>query len=386
MPSANDSTRKKTRLVVGPLPGGADYLAELARIGTDAGLHSVGVCDVEPLVEARAAIESRIDGGLVNGMQFVFRNPGRSTDPARTVDGARSIIVGIRSYDPGDHVDVGLAVPAHVARYAWADNVTALKESLDVVKRRLRHDGHRAVVFADDNSVVDRAVAHRAGLGWFGKNANILVPSAGSFFVIGCIVTTAELPVGAPMGDNCGTCDACMPACPTGAIVAPGVIDGNACLSWLLQKPGVFDRRYRSALGNRIYGCDDCQTACPHVRKWSRAVSAGEPVRTSVDALWLLTASDDEVMRECDGWFVHDRDPVWLRRNALVIVGNTADPTDPAVVEIVGRFLSHPLEVLRAHATWAAARLGLSVAGVNDDTSAMVREELAHLPTLRDDL
>ena len=386
VPSANDSTRKKTRLVVGPLPGGPGYLAELAAVGRAAGLHSVGVCGVEPLATARAAIESRIADDLVNGMQFVFRNPERSTDPARTVEGARSIIVGLRAYDAGDHRDDGLAVPAHVARYAWQDNVSALKESLDAVKVRLRHDGHRAVMFADDNSVVDRAVAHRAGLGWFGKNANILVPGAGSLFVIGCIVTTADLPAGTPMDDNCGTCTSCMPACPTGAIVSPGVIDANACLSWLLQKPGVFDRRHRAALGNRIYGCDDCQTSCPHVRRWSRTDGVDTDVRTSLDALGLLNADDEEVMRECDGWFVHDRNPVWIRRNALIIVGNTADPSDPRVRTTIGAYLQHGHEVLRAHAVWAAARLGIPVDGVNHDTSEMVRDELAHLPTLRDDL
>ena len=383
MPSANDSTRKKTRLVVGPLPGGPGYLEELRAIGLGAGLHSIGVCDTAPLTDARRAIESRIERDLVNGMQFVFRNPTRSTDPARTVEGARSIIVGLRSYGAGDHVDDGLALPAHVARYAWQDHVSALKESLDAVKKRLRHDGHRAVVFADDNSVVDRAVAHRAGLGWFGKNANILVPGAGSFFVIGCIVTTAELPGGSPIGDNCGTCSACIPACPTGAIVEPGTIDANACLSWLLQKPGVFDRRHRVALGNRIYGCDDCQTSCPHVRRWSAAGGSG---RTSVDALRLLTATDDEVMRVCDGWFVHERNPVWIRRNALIILGNTAHPSDPAVAAVVDAHLRHDDEILRAHAVWAAARLGLPVGDVVHDTSELVREELAHLPTLRDDL
>ena len=387
MPSANDSTRKKSRLVVGPLPAGADYLAELGAIGSAAGLHAMGACGVEPLVEARSAIENRIDRGLVNGMQFVFRNPGRSTDPARTVEGARSIIVGVRAYGLGDHVDDGLAVPAHVARYAWTDNVTALKESLDAVKRRLRHDGHRAVVFADDNSVVDRAVAHRAGLGWFGKNANILVPGAGSFFVIGCIVTTAELPTGRPMDDNCGTCASCMPACPTSAIIEPGVIDANACLSWLLQKPGVFDRRHRAALGNRIYGCDDCQTSCPHVRKWSVVAATGDGApRTSLDAASLLELSDEDVMRECDGWFVHERDPRWIRRNALLIVGNTGDPLDSRVRRVIGTHQRHHDEMLRAHAVWAAARLGLLDPAVNDDTSPMVRDELTHLPTLRDDL
>ena len=102
--------------------------------------------------------------------------------------------------------------------------------------------------------------------------------------------------------------------------------------------------------------------------------------------MWLLTAGDDEVMRECDGWFVHDRNPLWIRRNALIVVGNTADGTDAKVAAVVARYLSHPDEILRAHAVWAAARLGIPVDAVKDDTSAMVREELAHLPTFRNHL
>jgi epoxyqueuosine reductase len=241
------------------------------------------------------------------------------------------------------------------------------------------------VVFADDNSIVDREVAHNAGIGWFGKNANILIPSAGSFFVIGCIVTTAELPIATPVDDSCGTCTRCIPACPTDAIVSPGVIDANRCLSWLLQKPGVFDRSHREALGNRIYGCDDCQTSCPHTQRWSVPVTVRTKIRPSLDVEFLLTADDATLMAECDGWYVHDRNPLWVRRNALIILGNTATPT-PAVAAIVAAYMNSDEPILRAHAVWVAARLGLSSLIPVTDSDEMVRDELAHLPTLRSDL
>ena len=386
MPSANSQNRKKRRIVDGPLPGGDAYWEELRTVGLSAGLHSVGVADIAPLTRARDQIEKRIRENLVNGMQFTFRNPDRSTTPSLTVQDARSIIVGAHSYFIPNHEDASHDVPARVARYAWVDHQEQLKNSLRAIMRKLRDDGHRAVVFADDNSIVDREVAYKAGIGWFGKNANILLPNAGSYFVLGCVVTTAELPVSTPVNDGCGTCTRCIPACPTDAIVAPGVIDGNRCLSWLLQKPGVFAPEYRAALGDRIYGCDDCQSSCPHTQRWSVPVAIGTTPRATLDALWLLTASDDEVLAQCDGWYVHERDPLWIRRNALIIVGNTADPAHPQVPTLLAQYISSTEPILRAHAIWAAARLGLSSLLPTDDTDEMVRDELRHLPALRDDL
>ena len=386
MPSANSQNRKKRRIVDGPLPGGDEYWEQLRTIGLGAGLHSVGVSSVEPLVRAREQIENRIANDLVNGMQFTFRNPIRSTTPSLTVQDARSIIVGAHSYFIADHEPPSHGVRADVARYAWVDHQAQLKDSLRTIMRRLRDDGHRAVVFADDNSIVDREVAYQAGLGWFGKNANLLLPSAGSYFVLGCVVTTAELPVSKPMSDGCGTCSRCIPACPTDAIVAPGVIDGNRCLSWLLQKPGVFAREHRVALGSRIYGCDDCQSSCPHTQRWSVPVTLRNTPRSSLDCMWLLTAEDDALLAECDGWYIHERNPMWIRRNALIILGNSARPDDPEVHAVLGRYVTSSEPILRAHAVWAAARLGLHSLLPPSDTDAMVHDELSHLPALRDDL
>src|SRR5438105_6711215 len=130
--------------------------------------------------------------------------------------------------------------------------------------RRLEVDGWRARVLADDNALVDREAARRAGLGWYGKNANVLLPGAGSWFVLGSVVTDAPLPpADHEVPDGCGSCTRCLDGCPTGAIVAPGVVDARRCLAWLVQQPGSFPVELRAALGDRIYGCDDCQEVCP---------------------------------------------------------------------------------------------------------------------------
>jgi epoxyqueuosine reductase len=377
VPSA-DRIPKNPREVRPDAPSGQAYLDTLTGIASAAGLDRIGVAPAAPMLRTRAEMARREAAGLVNGMKFTYLKPERSTDPSALVPDARTVIVGARSYDiaPTDTAVDGFR--ARVGRYAWVDHYAELKTSLKAVAGRLRRDGHRAVVFADDNSIVDREV----GIGWYGKNANILVPGAGSFFVLGCVVTTADLPLAATVEDNCGSCTRCIPACPTGAIPEPGVIDANKCLSWLLQKPGVFPREHREALHDRIYGCDDCQTACPFVRRQEpRHVAA--VTESTVDVLALWSMDDDELMERCDRWYVHDRDPIWVRRNLMVILGNIGTADDSGVVAAVESGVIHPHPVIRAHAVWTAARLGLAHLVPTNDTDPMVSAEVAHLPALR---
>jgi len=383
---------KNPKVVAANAPGGAQYWQQLHALGQEGGLDALGVSAAQVLHRARAQIEQRLERDLVNAMKFTFLRPERSTDPTALVEGARSIIVGARSYaytpvDVSDSESEGehSSLRAHIARYAWDDHYGHLKASLNVVASQLRRDGHRATVFADDNSIVDREVAYLAGLGWFGRNANILIPGKGSMFVLGCIVTTADLPVASVVADGCGSCTRCVPACPTGAIVDSGVIDAHRCLSWLLQKPGVFAREYRVALGARIYGCDDCQTVCPPTKK-SGMTRAPSSWTTSVDVLEWLSMGDSALDHACQGWYVDHRDMTWVRRNLLVVLGNTGDPSQAGVIETLSRYLSHHNAILRAHATWAAARLGLTSSLFFDDPDQIVQDELAHLPTQRDDL
>lgn len=352
------------------------YLAELRRIGLEAGLDRFGVTDASVLARARQSIEHRKSTGLADNMGFTFRNPERSTDPGRAVRDAQSVIVGALSYhaderasdpvnDPlNDPIQVAgeEAVLARVAKYARADFYGPLRLALRAVATRLRADGFRAVVFADENDLVDREVAWRAGLGWFGKNANLLLPGAGSWFVLGSVVTTAPLAIDStPAPDGCGSCRACYDACPTGAIVGDGVIDARRCLAWLVQRTGVFPFEHRVALHDRIYGCDDCQDSCPPT------VRLGGRHRTSVsfddpfDALQLLEATDSRVLEMCDRWYIAGRDPRWIRRNALLVLGNVA-PTPPTerVRSVLRRYLVIDDRLLQAHALWAAIRLGMA--------------------------
>ena len=372
------------------------YLESLLQFARELGLDRVGVTDAAPLSRARVAIDDRNARGLSDTMGFTYRNPSRSTDPNTAVEGARSIIVAARSYH-SDQPDHPGGISARVARYAQDDHYTPLRQALQKVALRLRADGYRAVVFADENNLVDREVAYRAGLGWFGKNANILLPGAGSFFSLGSIVTTAVLaPASQPAPDGCGTCRACYDECPTQAIVADGVIDARRCLAWLVQKPGIFPREFRVALGDRLYGCDDCQTSCPptvrlHSRHHARIAPIAGP-GAFVDVIELLNESNESLLEKYGSWYLADRDPRWLRRNGLIILGNIA-PVDfsaldnsvmSPVEQVLRRYLRDIDPMLRLHALWAAVRLGRRdlVESLAVDADESVRDEYSQIDSI----
>jgi len=330
--------------------------------GLAAGLDAVGVARADPFLDARRHLVERKAAGLHGGMHFTYGNPERATDPASVLPGARSLVVGARSYRAAAPAPPG-GPAGRVARYSWRDNYEPLRQALGAVARRLEADGYSAAVLVDDNRLVDREAAVRAGLGWYGKKANVRLEGHGSWFVLGSVITDAVLPAAIPVADGCGSCSRCLPACPTGALIAPGVLDARRCLAHLLQAPGDFPLEFREALGDRLYGCDDCQEVCPPNRVEDRRHPA--PAATAADEAWvpvleLLAASDDELLDRHGRWYIPRRQPRYLRRNALVVLGNVGDGSDPEVEAALRRALCDPDPMLRSHAAWAAERLGRS--------------------------
>ncbi len=351
--------------------------SEIVDLAADHGITRLGVAPAGVLERARIALHERKAAGLHAGMAFTYRKPDRSTDPQLAVAGARSIIVAARPYRATEEPAPPAGVQARVGRYAWVDHYAPLRTGLREIARRIRRSDHRAVAFADDNAIVDREVAYLGGLGWFGKNANILLPGAGSYFVLGSIITTAEYPVSEPVADGCGTCRRCLDGCPTGAIIAPGVVDANRCLAWLVQQPGTFPVEYRAALGDRLYGCDDCQEVCPPTVRLgdSHRIDLGrrapdEPVQAWVDVIELLEASDDELIERHGRWYLANRDPIWWRRNALIVLGNCGTAEDEATTRVLDRYRSHPDQLLREHAEWAAGRLAERIGSSRPSSSS----------------
>ena len=379
----------------------ADLAAAVLDAGTRAGLDQVGVCDAAPFSTARDALVERSAAGLSGGMQFTYRNPDRSTDPARTLPGARSLVVAALGYaTPVPERPPG--AQGRVARYATEDHYARLRAGLEAMAEVLRADGHVARVLADDNALVDRAAAVRAGIGWYGRSSNVLVPGRGSWFVLGSVLTDAAL--GArpePVADGCGSCTRCSDHCPTGAIVAPGVVDARRCLAWHVQQAGELPHEFRVALDDRMYGCDDCQEVCPPSRRdEARQQPRSEPASPTgasgpdgapgawVDLLWVLAASDAALMERLGRWYVARRDPRFLRRNALVALANSVaahgslDPHDAAVEAALTRFLDGEDDLLCGHAAWAALRIGRSdlLAEPSRATRTVVAAETARWP------
>ena len=336
---------------LGSIEESAALADELCELGRRAGLDAVGIAEASPFTDTLRHLEERRSRGFAADMQFTYRNPERSTDPQRILVGARSLVVGALRI-PAPRTGPQASDEARVAAFAREDHYGELRRSLEGIAERLREHGRQARVVADDNALVDREAAVRAGIGWYGKNANVLLPGRGSWFVLGSVVTDTPLPPSTEsVRDGCGTCDRCITGCPTGAIVEPGVVDARRCLAWLVQAPGSIPVEFRQAVGDRLYGCDDCQEVCP-VGHGERDDDPGTTTGAVESTTWILEASDADLLDRFGHWYIAERDPRYLRRNALVVLGNATDGA-PEVDAMLHGYAESPDPMLRGHAEWA---------------------------------
>lgn len=323
-------------------------------VGKKAGLSSVGITTAEPFTEAQEILIERKEVGYAANMQFTYRNPERSTTPTKIISDAQSLVVGAM-HTPAPRLPESSEGDSRISAYARKDYYSDLRNSLKSIAELLESEGWKARVVADDNALVDRAAAVRAGLGWVGKNSNVLLPKKGSWFVLGSVVTNAPLnPNKDVIEDECGKCTRCMDLCPTGAIVEPGVVDARRCIAWLVQAPGSIPLEFRTAVGNRLYGCDDCQEVCP-VGRHEREKEEIENSSADIPALELLSYSDEEILDRYGHWYIAERNPKYLRRNALVVLGNSKKQS-PDIEKGITKYLSDSDQVLKEHAEWAYNR------------------------------
>lgn len=320
----------------------------------ECGLDSVGVCSPEPFNFDMTAISSMVESGRNASMAFTFGRPARSTNPRATYPYANSLIVGVRAYGPtSSHRNTP---EAWVASYARRDEYAALRESLGVLASFLREWGYRAQVVADENSLVDKAIARRAGVGWIGKNTLLLSPRLGPFVLLGTVVTDAKIDSGASIQRrSCGSCDACVTACPTGALDGAGALDARRCLAWLLQQEGEFPQEFREILGTRIYGCDDCLTSCPVGTRSAQSRPEAPSALGGASLLDLLRLNDEDLLQAASHLYVPKRRASHLRRNLLLALGNSHPPPLGAEAILLG-YLNAPDPVLAEHAAWALRR------------------------------
>jgi epoxyqueuosine reductase len=298
-------------------------------------------------------------------MSYMARHGNKRSNPSDLVPGTIRVISVRLDYWPpnGAAPDAVLARPelAYVSRYALGRDYhklmrKRLQRLAERVEARIGRFGYRA--FVDSAPVLEKAIASKAGLGWIGKHTNLLSRDAGSWFFLGELYTDLPLPIDEEIANHCGTCRACIDACPTGAIVAPYELDARRCISYLtIELKGVIPEKLRPMIGNRIYGCDDCQLACPWNRFARYSDLADFAVRHRLDTSCLIDLfmwTEQDFLHRTEGSAIrrigHES---WLR-NIAVALGNA--PTSQAIISALCSRADYPSQIVREHVQWALER------------------------------
>jgi epoxyqueuosine reductase len=347
-----------------PPPDYAALADQIKAWGRELGFQQVGIADID-LAAAERRLAEWLKAGFHGEMAYMERHGRKRSRPAELVPGTLRVISARLDYLPEDRSAMRERLDdpaaAFVSRYALGrDYHKLLRKRLQRLAERIQEKvgprGHR--VFTDSAPVLEKALAEKAGLGWIGKHTNLIDRHAGSFFFLGEIYTDLPLPVDAPVRDHCGSCTACLDVCPTRAIVAPYRLDARRCISYLtIELHGPIPEEFRAALGNRVYGCDDCQLVCP----WNRYARLTEETDflprhglNSATLIELFAWDEAAFLRNTEGSAIrrigHER---WLR-NIAVALGNAR--TEPKVVAALRARLEHPSELVREHVAWALAR------------------------------
>ena len=361
--SCPDASLQGLQSVISPEALKAAISAKAQELGFDL----VRFTSAMPFPEAQRALEERIDSGLISGLQwFTKERAAIAGDPRNLMPAAQTVVslgISYLSDEPIQPSEQGKP-RGRVARYAWGlDYHDVFKEKLWALHSHVQALLGRDVearALSDTARIVDRAVAQRAGLGWYGKNTNILNRRFGSWILLGELLLDVALPPDEAVKTHCGSCTRCLPSCPTGALVASGVLHSDRCISYLtIELRGPIPREMRPLLGDWVFGCDICQEVCPPNRKAEpgnhHEFSSQSGIGPSPDLIELLDITQEEFRQR----FRHS--PVkrakWdgLRRNVAVALGNIGDP---AAVPALVRALNCESPLVRGHAAWALGRIG----------------------------
>jgi epoxyqueuosine reductase len=328
--------------------------------GAELGFQQIGIAGVE-IPDDEDRLMRWLELGRHGAMDYMMRHGRTRARPQELVPGTVRIISARMDYLPAAHApETVLANPAlgYVSRYALGrDYHKVLRNRLAKLAERIAAacaDTHYRV-FVDSGPVLEKAYARNAGLGWIGKHTNLINRSAGSWFFLGEILTDLPLPIDEPATAHCGTCTACLEVCPTQAIVAPHELDARRCISYLtIELRGSIPPEFRTAIGNRIYGCDDCQLVCPW-NKFARLTTEGDfRPRHGLDCAKLVDLfawSESEFLARTEGSAIRRIGyPCWLR-NIAVALGNA--PSTPEVIAALESRAAHPSELVREHVAWA---------------------------------
>jgi epoxyqueuosine reductase len=352
--------------------------------GRELGFQAVAVAETD-LSSAEPGLMAWLEAGCHGEMDYMARHGAKRARPAELHPGTLRVISARMNYWPDDPARAGadgrtvLADPAraYVSRYALGrDYHKVMRARLQKLADRIAEAAgpHGCRVFTDSAPVMEVELAQKSGLGWRGKHTLLLSREAGSYFFLGEIYTNLPLPVDAPVEAHCGTCTACIDACPTGAITGPYRVDARRCISYLtIELKGSIPVELRQLVGNRVYGCDDCQLTCPWNSFAERTAEPDFGVRNGLDAATLLELfawTEDEFRQRLAGSAIfrigYDR---WLR-NLAVAIGNAAKVGENALSDAVRADMvralearrDHPSALVREHVQWALEQHASSTA------------------------
>ena len=341
---------------------GTDLKAALKREAETLGFDCIGVTDPDAIGNAGKYFREFLEAGAHGDMDWLAAQPERRMDPRVLWPGVRSIIMLGVNYGPEENPLALLEQRTRGAISAYAQG----DDYHDVIKKRLKmlarwlaaSSGEEVKVFIDTAAVMEKPLAAAAGLGWQGKHTNLVSRQFGSWLFLGAIFTTLDLPPDAPEADHCGSCRACLDICPTAAFPAPYRLDARRCISYLtIEHKGPIPHELRAAIGNRIYGCDDCLAVCP----WNKFAQAGHEAKLAArdelraPRLADLARLDDAAFRK-----LFAKSPVKRAgrdrfvRNVLIAIGNSGDASLAVEAE---RLLGDRSPLVRGTAVWALGRL-----------------------------
>lgn len=338
--------------------------AQIRQWGEELGFQQVGIADIE-LGEAEAQLQAWLQAGYHGEMEYMARHGNKRSRPAELEPGTMSVISVRINYLPRTECDPWELL--HNDRLGYISRYALGRDYHKLMRKRLQHLARRIAeaigefgyrVFVDSAPVLEKPLAQKAALGWVGKHSNLLHREAGSWFFLGEIYTDLPLPADQPVSAHCGSCQACIDICPTAAIVEPYVVDARRCISYLtIEYKGIIPEWLRPLMGNRIYGCDDCQLVCP----WNRFASFSKETdfapRHQLDAPDLITLfnwDEETFLRNTEGSAIrrigHE---AWLR-NIAVALGNAAP--NEAVRDSLKQRLNHASPLVQEHIRWALSR------------------------------
>ncbi len=328
------------------------------------GFDRVGITDTS-LAEYETHLLNWLEAGMHGEMQYMQKYGTKRTRPAQLLPGTTRIISVRMNYFPPDACDPSEVLEnqdiAYISRYALGRDYhkvmrKRLQKLADRIEARVGKFGYRA--FVDSAPVLEKALAEKAGLGWIGKHTNLLSEEAGSWFFLGELFTNLPLPTHHQKQNHCGTCHSCIDVCPTDAIIAPYKLDARKCISYLtIENKNSIPVEYRKAMGNRIYGCDDCQLVCPW-NKFARTASLADfGKRNGLDApalVELFLWSEEDFLRLTEGSAIRRIGYKQWLRNVAVGLGNASSSVE--VINALRRRKNDSSALVREHVEWALAQ------------------------------